>query len=172
MLPTYPGRKFTFNIFPYGKEERLQLIARGMLSCAWGGAEWQALLCQLRLKQYPGSCHLWFLWRSKCQTIPVCLGGDVPLFNQPLGRRDKETDPLGWVGHLPAKWDICAPAPFKCFMAKQQKSYSSPPSVGCSCCSWPQHCILLRTPRQGYFVWFQSSREDPGSHSKTYYLYR
>lgn len=137
-----------------------------------GGAEWQALLCQLRLKQYPGSCHLWFLWRSKCQTIPVCLGGDVPLFNQTLGRRDKETDPLGWVGHLPAKWDICAPAPFKCFMAKQLKSYSSPPSVGCSCCSWPQHRILLRTSRQGYLVWFQSSREDPGSHSKTYYLYR
>lgn len=153
-----------FNIFPYGKEERLQLIARGMLSCARGGLSDKHCSANSDWSSYPGSCHLWFLWRSKCQTIPVCLGGDVPLFNQTLGRRDKETDPLGWVGYLPAKWDICAPAPFKCFMAKQQKSYSSPPAV--------QHRILLRTPRQGYLVWFQSSRGDLGSHSKIYYLYR
>lgn len=45
------------------------------------------------------------------------LGGDVPLSNQTLGRRDRQADPLGWLGHLPAKQHICAPVPAKYLMA-------------------------------------------------------
>lgn len=171
VLPTYLGRKFVFNIFSYGKEERLKLIARGMLNWAQGVLSDRHCSASSDWRSNPGSCHLWLLWRCKCQTIPVCLGGDVPLSTQTLGRRD-ETDPLGWVGHPPAKWDICAPDPLSVSWPNSRRAIVYHPLVGCSRCTWPQHRILPRTPRQGYLVWFQLSRGDMGSHSKTCYLYR
>lgn len=120
-----------------------------------------------------GSFVIYYCFEDLCASIYLPLKV-VPVSDQTLGRKDKETDPLSWSEHIPAKQHICPPVPASCLcvlssMASYiaEELYITAFCTVSSWCSWMQHWIVLRMLRQGYAFWLQLSKRDMGSHCKT-----